>query len=329
MHPSTSIERWHTTIQVCFHAARLCFHAARLYPETDNSPSPLPTNQDRVRLFRPTLNMARFHDSCERMCLPPFDQNALLRCIEQLVRLDADWVPRKKGYSMYMRPLAFSTTPWLGLTQCSEAMIFVLLCPVGPYFKSGFQSIKLNVEERHIRAWPGGVGNTKCGGNYGPTVLPQIEASRAGCSQALFLYGKEQIVTEAGTMNIFFLWRTEEGEEELITPWLDDGCILPGITRRSVLELCREWGEFKVTEKSVTLPPLLKAAEEGRLLECFGTGTAAVIQPVKSLTYEGKEYELPICATGEASGPLAMRLTETLVDIQEGRIDHEWSTVVN
>lgn len=301
------------------HYAIECYEGMKVYRDSS----------DKLRLFRPKLNMKRFHESCERLCLPAFSQEALLRCIEDLVRLDGDWVPRQKGYSMYMRPVAFSTTPWLGLTQCSEAMIFVLLSPVGPYFKSGFQAIKLAVEEKHIRAWPGGVGAAKCGGNYAPTVLPQIEAARAGCSQALFCYGKDQFVTEAGTMNIFFLWVNEDGEEELITPWLDDGCILPGITRLSVIELCKSWGEFKVTEQAVKLAPLLKASEEGRLLECFGTGTAAVIQPVKSLTYEGKEYTLPIAATGEASGPIAMRVMQQLGDIQNGEVEHEWSHVID
>jgi branched-chain amino acid aminotransferase len=121
----------------------------------------------------------------------------------------------------------------------------------------------------------------------------------------------------------------EDGEEELITPWLDDGCILPGITRLSVIELCKSWGEFKVTEQAVKLAPLLKASKEGRLLECFGTGTAAVIQPVKSLTYEGKEYTLPIAATGEASGPIAMRVMQQLGDIQNGEVEHEWSHVID
>jgi branched-chain amino acid aminotransferase len=111
------------------------------------------------------------------MSLPDFSGVELLKCIERLVDLDKDWIPRRRGYSMYLRPVIFSTTPWLGLTQCAEAMILVLCCPVGPYFKSGFVPIKLSVDAKYIRAWPGGTGNVKSGGNYGPTVISQADAT--------------------------------------------------------------------------------------------------------------------------------------------------------
>lgn len=229
---------------------------------------------------------------------------------------------------MYIRPVMFSTTPWLGLTQCNEAMLLVLLCPVGPYFKSGFVPIKLLVDNTHIRAWPGGTGNVKFGGNYAPTVMSQIAASKSGCSQALFVYDKDEWVTEAGTMNIFFLIKKADGSGlELLTPSLEDGVILAGITRLSIIEIVREWGEADVIEKMIPMKEIAQAAREERLLEAFGTGTAAVIQPIGSFVYNGKDFELPASGFNESS--LQIRLTKHLASVQTGELEwHDWSVKV-
>lgn len=237
-------------------------------------------------------------------------------------------IPKQKGYALYIRPVMFSTTPWLGLTQCNEAMILVLLCPVGPYFKSGFVPIKLLVDNTNIRAWPGGTGDVKFGGNYGPTVKSQVEASKAGCSQALFVYDKEEWVTEAGTMNIFFLIRAADGSGlTLLTPSLEDGVILPGVTRLSIIEIVREWGDADVIEKMIPMREIAQAADEGRLMEAFGTGTAAVIQPIGSFVYNGKEYALPESGFEESS--LQIRLTKHLAAVQTGEQEwHDWSVKV-
>lgn len=284
-------------------------------------------SQGRVRMFRPEKNMSRFNQSAHRLCLPQFNEDELLRCIQALVLLDKDWIPQRRGCAMYLRPVMFSTTPWLGLTQCSEAMLFVLQSPVGPYFKSGYVPIMLHVEQKMIRAWPGGTGNFKCGGNYGPTVSSQIVAARSGCSQALYVYDDKNLwVTEAGTMNIFFLWVTPEGKKQLVTPTLADGTILPGITRRSVMELAESWGECEVVEKMLPLREVILACEEGRLLEAFGTGTAAVIQPVQGFIHEGKSYLFPEEGSGPAS--LQSRLVKRLTDIQYGEVPHPWSIVL-
>lgn len=299
-----------------FHYAIECYEGMKAYKDTDGN----------IRLFRPEQNMKRMNVSASRLCLPNFNGGEMLECIKELLKLDRDWIPQKKGYAMYLRPVMFSTTPWLGLTQCSEAMMFVLQSPVGPYFKSGFVPIKLHVDSYHIRAWPGGTGNVKFGGNYAPTVASQISAGQAGCSQALYVYGEEEWVTEAGTMNIFFLIKKPDGNLELVTPALEDGCILPGITRLSVLELAKEWGECDVVEEALPLSKILEACDENRVLEAFGTGTAAVLQPISAFKNKGKDYVLP--ENGYAEGSFQMRLLAKLKEIQYGETEHAWSMVV-
>ena len=280
----------------------------------------------QTRLFRPEMNMRRMNNSAARLCLPQFDGAELLECIKELLRVDKEWIPTKRGYSMYLRPVIFSTTPWLGLTQCSEAMILVLMSPVGPYFKSGFVPIKLSVDAKYTRAWPGGTGNIKYGGNYGSTVISQKEAASGGASQSLYVYDVDEFVTEAGTMNIFFLWTNEEGVKELVTPTLEDGTILPGVTRQSAIDLAKEWGECKVTEKLLPFREVAAAFERGEVWEIFGTGTAAVIQPSGSIQYRDKTFQVPEEAF--KPGSFQLRLTNELCGIQYGEIPHPWSVVI-
>jgi len=277
-------------------------------------------------MFRPEKNMERLNFSAARLCLPAFDGAELLKCIEALLKVDKEWIPKQKGYAMYLRPLIFSTTPWLGLTQTSEAQLYVMMSPVGPYFKSGFVPIKLAVDTKWIRAWPGGTGNVKFGGNYSPTVMAQRDAANAGASAALFVYGEEQYITEAGTMNIFLLWKNKMGVKELVTPSLEDGTILAGITRQSVIDLGREWGECIVTERMLPLQEVIDAFKRSEIYEIFGTGTAAVIQPISSIHHAGVDYALPKDAFSE--GAFQVRMTNTLIGIQYGEVDHPWSRIV-
>ena len=293
-----------------------CYEGMKAYVDDDG----------QTRLFRPEMNMRRMNNSAARLCLPQFDGAELLECIKELLRVDKEWIPTKRGYSMYLRPVIFSTTPWLGLTQCSEAMILVLMSPVGPYFKSGFVPIKLSVDAKYIRAWPGGTGNIKYGGNYGSTVISQKEAASGGASQSLYVYDVDEFVTEAGTMNIFFLWTNEEGVKELVTPTLEDGTILPGVTRQSAIDLAKEWGECKVTEKLLPFREVAAAFERGEVWEIFGTGTAAVIQPIGSIQYRDKTFQVPEEAF--KPGSFQLRLTNELCGIQYGEIPHPWSVVI-
>ncbi|XP_074793889.1 uncharacterized protein LOC141976680 isoform X2 [Natator depressus] len=196
----------------------------------------------RVRLFRPLMNMERMCRSAARASLPPFDQLQLLDCIRRLVALDQDWVPHSDSASLYIRPTFIGTEPSLGVSRPSHALLFVILSPVGAYFATGpMGAVGLLAEPRYVRAWLGGVGDCKMGGNYAPTILVQDEAVRAGCQQALWLYGDDHQITEVGTMNIFLFWTDPQGDLELVTPPLN-GIILPGVTRQSLLDLGRKWG---------------------------------------------------------------------------------------
>uniref|UniRef100_A0A8D3A5B4 Branched-chain-amino-acid aminotransferase n=1 Tax=Scophthalmus maximus TaxID=52904 RepID=A0A8D3A5B4_SCOMX len=268
---------------------------------------------NHVRLFRPMLNMERMHRSADRSSLPLFDKGELLECIRKLVELDQEWVPYSQDASLYIRPTFIGIEPSLGVSRPGEAMIFVIVGPVGPYFATGsFNPVSLLADPSFVRAWKGGVGAYKMGGNYGPTIMVQNEAVKRGCQQVLWLYGEEEEITEVGTMNLFIYWNNEQGERELVTPPLD-GIILPGVTRQSLLDLARSWGEFKVTERSMNMKELLGALEAGRILEMFGAGTACVVCPVGSLLYGGKTYQIPTMQNGP---DMAKRFHKELTDIQ-------------
>jgi len=255
-----------------------------------------------------------------------FDGDELTECIKKLIEVERSWIPEGEGYSLYLRPTAISTHPYLGVTKPDNAKIFVILSPVGPYYPEGFAPVKLFADNRNVRAWPGGIGYAKAGGNYAPTIGPQTEAAEKGYSQVLWLFGEDDQVTEVGTMNMFTFWINEDGEKELITAPLD-GTILPGVTRDSILQLAREWGEFKVTERNYTMPELAKALDDGRVIECFGAGTAAVVSSIELIGYNGKDYKVPLSATNpdQPAGDLTMRVWDNIVGIQYGDIESPWS----
>ncbi|CAM9162238.1 unnamed protein product [Discosporangium mesarthrocarpum] len=299
------------------HYALECFEGMKAYRGVDG----------KVRLFRPDLNVQRLNTSMSRLHFPPVDKEAMIELISKLVLADADWIPEGMGYSLYIRPTAISTYPYLGVGPAEEVQLYAILSPVGPYYKEGFNPIKLYADTENVRAWPGGTGYTKTGGNYAPTILPQMQAMKDhGCAQILWLFGEDHLVTEVGAMNIFFLIEKEGGGKELITSSLDTGDILPGVTRRCVLDLAHEWGEFDVSERALPMREVAKAADEGRLLEVFGTGTAAVVSPVRAVSYMGRDIEV---ATGDTIGPIAKRVFDTLNSIYYGLVEHPWAVNIS
>ncbi len=284
-------------------------------------------NDDSIRLFRPEKNMARLSNSMARLQMPGFDFNRqeLIQCISELVTLDERWIPDGEGYSLYLRPTVIATHKFLGLAAPDSLLLYVITSPVGPYYKSGFNPIRLTADTSYVRAWPGGTGNSKVGGNYAPTMKPAADAAKDGYSQILWLFGENDEVTEVGAMNVFFyLINKETKRPELVTAPLTRGDILPGVTRASVLDLCRSWGDFDVSERFPTMHEIKEAADDNRLLEVFGAGTAAVVTPISCIQYKGKDIEIP------AVGDVTKRVWDEITGIQYGKIEGPpgWSVKV-
>lgn len=287
-------------------------------------------DKGQIRMFRPEMNMNRINSSAHRLLLPQVNTTEFLECIKELLRVEKSWIPEGFGYSLYLRPTLIATWPYLGVQPALSAKLYVICSPVGPYYAEGFSAVKLLADPKIARAWPGGTGAAKVGGNYAMGIRPAMEATARGYAQLLWLFGDEHWVTEVGTMNQFFFWNNKEtGKPELVTAPLD-GTILPGVTRDSILRLTREWGEFDVVERPYTLGEVIDAVKEKRIIEAFGAGTAAIVSPVKGFHFEGTDYDIPLDRADPAAkaGKLTQRISDTIMGIQYGRIDSEWSVVV-
>lgn len=288
------------------HYALECFEGLKAYPSHDKK---------KMHLFRPIENMKRMQTSFKALAFPEFDPEELQKCIEKLVDIDRDWMPWREKHSLYIRPTGISFENTLGVRPASKVKLFCIISPVGPYYPRGFQPVSVDCYTGYVRAWYKGSGDKKIGSNYGPTIQPAKTVAALGYDQILWLV--DDYVSEVGVMNAFVFWINEDGEKELITCPLD-GTILPGVTRKSILELTRHWDEFKVTEKKFKIQDLIKAAKEDRVLEMFGCGTAAIVSPIKNVGYNGHDYPIPIDAELN-SGKLTNRLATELVDIQSGK----------
>jgi len=286
-------------------------------------------NPDQIRLFRPDRNMKRLASSMERLHMPGSDFNAdeLIQCLATLVSVDEKWVPYGEGYSLYIRPTVIATHKFLGLAPPDSLLLYIITSPVGPYYKSGFEPIRLVASNQdYVRAWPGGTGNAKVGGNYAPTMKPQFLAAKQGYSQVLWLFGDDDEITEVGAMNVFFfLFNKETNRPELVTAPLTRGDILPGVTRDSILQLAKSWGDFDVSERYPTMGEIELAAQEGRLIEAFGAGTAAVVTPISAIQYQGRDIDVP------ATGDLTKRIWDEITGIQYGKIKgpEGWSVPID
>ncbi|KAL3897756.1 MAG: hypothetical protein SGCHY_003206 [Lobulomycetales sp.] len=325
------------------HYAMQCFEGMKAYRD----------GEGRIRMFRPDMNMARLQRSMTRLTLPEFSQGEFLKCIQELLRLDQDWyiicssnpgkgslqnqvidklLDKQSGYSLYIRPTAIATQRTLGVGPSDSALLFCIASPVGPYYKTGFSAVSLYASRSFVRAWPGGTGDSKLGANYAPGILPQLQVAKDGYQQILWMFGEQDYATEVGTMNFFCYWINESGERELLTPPLD-GTILPGVTRDSILCLAKDFG-IKTAEQKITLPQISNAAKEGRLLELFGCGTAAIVSPIKKIRYDDIDIVVPLDPEDPTmqAGPLARKFAKCIMDIQYGVDDHghsEWSVVVD
>ena len=273
-----------------------------------------------VQLFRPMENALRLQSSCERLCIPPIDPQTVVDAIKQLVKLEADWVPSEPDTSLYIRPFVIATDPALGVHASHTYIFAVICCPVGAYYAEGINPVKIYVEDEDVRAVRGGTGYTKCGGNYAASIRAGARAEEKGYAQVLWLDGVERkYIEEVGSMNVMF-----QVDGTVITPKLT-GSVLPGITRKSCIELIKSWG-IPVEERLITAQELFDAAEAGKLDEAWGTGTAAVVSPIGEMGWEGKH----ITVSGGKIGTLTQKLYDTLTGIQWGKIpdEHGWTVRV-
>ena len=276
------------------------------------------TKSGQIQMFRPQENLKRLNRSCRRLCIPEIDEDFTLEALKQLITVEKDWVPAAQDTSLYIRPTIVAMDPFLGVRASHTYRFFIILSPVGAYYPEGFNPIKILVTADYVRAVRGGVGEAKTLGNYAASLLAGEEAHEAGYTQVLWLDGVEQkYLEEVGSMNIFFVI-----DDEIITPELN-GSILPGITRKSVIELAKHWNE-KVSERKISIDELTQAHSDGRLKEVFGAGTAAVISPVGQIKY-GDQI---ITINDNQTGPVAQKYYDAITDIQYGRAEDPMGWIV-
>ncbi len=268
-----------------------------------------------VQLFRPLENIRRMNTSAERLCLPQIPEDLALEVLTKFVQFEKDWTPAAEGTSLYIRPFMFGNDETLGVHAVHNATFAIITSPVGSYYKEGINPVKIMIEDEDVRAVRGGTGYAKCGGNYAASNRAGERAERQGYSQVLWLDGVERkYIEEVGAMNVMF-----KIAGEVVTPMLS-GSILPGITRKSCLEVLNSKG-YKVSERLLSIDELAEALENGTLEEAWGCGTAAVISPIGELCYKGKKYAVNNGEIGETT----QMLYDTLTGIQWGKIEDTYN----
>lgn len=283
---------------MCLHYGQEIFEGMKAYRGKDDS----------IYLFRPMENIKRMNVSAERLCMPSINPELFMDAVKKLVLLEKDWIPRGQGTALYIRPTMIASEVALGVHPANAFIFFIIVGPVGAYYPEGFSPTKIYVSDKYVRACPGGVGNCKAGGNYAASLYASREASSMGYTQVLWLDAIERrYIEEVGTSNIFVVI-----DGVLITPPLG-GSILPGITRDSVIQIARSWGQ-PVEERQVSMDEMLEAQGKGTLTEVFASGTAAIVSPVGMVHYRGKEYSI----NEGRIGSLTERLYNEILQIQYG-----------
>jgi branched-chain amino acid aminotransferase len=257
--------------------------------------------------------------SAEKLCIPQVPEDIYLQALKTLVEVDKDWVPSEPDTSLYIRPFIFATDPHLGVHVAHTYLFCIVTSPVGSYYPEGLNPVKIAIESREVRAVRGGTGFAKCGGNYAASLHAGAVAEAKGFSQVLWLDGVEQkYIEEVGAMNVMF-----KINGKIVTPSLAKGTVLPGITRKSVLEVLKDWG-YEIEERDLSVDELIAAAEDGSLEEAWGTGTAAVISPIGQIIYQDKEHTI----NNFQIGALTQKLYDTVTGIQWGKQADPYGWVV-
>ena len=293
-----------------FHYAQGIFEGMKAFIQPDGS----------IAVFRPEENWARMNRSAERMCIPQFPADVVEEGMEELLKLEKDWIPTKPGTALYIRPTIVATRVMLGVHASTEYLFFIILSPVGSYYAHGLEPTKLLVEDFYVRSAIGGTGEAKCLGNYAASMKAGEEAEKKGFDQVLWLDAKDKkYVEEVGSMNMFVVINGE-----VVTPALV-GSILPGITRKSCLQVLRDKG-YPVSERRISIDEVIEASKNGTLDEAFGTGTAAVISPVGLIRYKDEDYVI----NGGKMGEVTKMLYDTITGIQYGKLEdvYGWRKII-
>ena len=293
---------------MCLHYGQEIFEGLKAYRTADGS----------VQLFRPQENFKRMNNSAERMVIPKINEEDMLYALKTLVKMEQDWVPHTEGASLYIRPFIIAVDPYVGVKPADHYLFIIILSPSGAYYSTGLNPVKIYVENKYVRAVRGGTGFAKTAANYAISLAGQEEAHEQDYEQVLWLDGVERkYVEEVGSMNIFFVI-----DGEVVTPQLL-GSVLPGITRKSAIEICKKKG-YKVSERKISIEEIAEAYDNGKLDEVFGTGTAAVISPVGHLKWGDKVMEI----NNNKIGPVSQMLYDTMTGIQWGKIPDEFGWIV-
>ncbi len=293
-----------------FHYAQEVFEGMKAYRGKDG----------KIRLFRPMENIRRMNNSCERLCIPNIPEDIFLEALKTLVEVDQDWVPTEEDASLYIRPFVIATDPHVGVHASHSYIFCIITSPVGSYYPEGINPVKIMIESDDVRAVRGGTGYTKCGGNYAASIRAGERAAEQGFSQVLWLDGvHRKYIEEVGAMNVMF-----KINGTIVTPECV-GSVLPGITRKSCIEILRSWG-YTVEERAFSIDELIEAIKAGQLEEAWGTGTAAVVSPIGLIRYLGEDYTVSNFQIGE----LTQKLYDTLTGIQwaKGEDPFNWTEVV-
>jgi branched-chain amino acid aminotransferase len=265
------------------------------------------TENGKPVIFRPFDNLKRFNISAKRMCMPEVPEEIFIEGMRLLIDIDKNWIPNFPNHSLYIRPFMFATDEVIGVKPSDKYKFMVLLSPTGPYYA---HPMKIYVEETYTRAAPGGVGFAKNAGNYGGSMMATQIAKQHGFDQVLWTDAFEhKWLQEVGTMNVFFAFKNE-----IVTPSLEEGTILEGVTRDSAITVLKDLG-YHVVERRISVDELMAAYEKGNLLEVFGTGTAATISQIKQLRYKEQDivFDIPTCT-------IAPQLKAELDGIRTGKL---------
>ncbi|MBI5454925.1 MAG: branched-chain amino acid aminotransferase [Deltaproteobacteria bacterium] len=284
----------------CLHYGQAIFEGLKAFHSKDG----------RINIFRPDKYHERMNRSAKRLCIPDVPYELFINGLKELVSLDSGWIPKKKGFSLYIRPFIFATDNFLGVRVSDTYRFLIITSPVGAYYKEGINPVSLMTPGEYVRAVKGGLGSAKTPANYAASLLPAEEAKKKGFTQVLWLDAIEhRYIEEVGTMNMFFVIG-----DEVATPSLE-GSVLSGVTRDSVIRLAKKWG-MKVSERRISIDEVFRATKDGSLKEAFGTGTAAVISPVGQIEHKGER----ITINNNRIGPLSQRFYDTITGIQYGEL---------